>query len=319
MLGTLVSMKIASLRPWVCVFVALLSGHATGAVASAPGTALPESVENCLLCHDDDATQALLAGPHASTADSRTGFAEHGCGNCHGNSEAHMRRPPRGEPRAAPDHVFGPAATTSAADQNMQCTGCHRGTLGMHWQGSPHEAEGLTCVGCHRVHTATDTMHDAESQSAACFGCHPRTRAETLRASSHPLRDGQMACSDCHAVHGSVGPGLLRAATLNESCYECHAELRGPFLWEHPPAREDCSNCHRPHGSNHAPLLTQRAPWLCQQCHLAQFHPSTALSGSGLPGPSLPSGSQSLLGRNCMNCHPQVHGSNHPSGAGQTR
>jgi hypothetical protein len=26
-----------------------------------------------------------------------------------------------------------------------------------------------------------------------------------------------------------------------------------------------------------------------------------------------------LLGRNCMNCHPKIHGSNHPSGARLTR
>jgi hypothetical protein len=26
-----------------------------------------------------------------------------------------------------------------------------------------------------------------------------------------------------------------------------------------------------------------------------------------------------VLGKNCMNCHTEVHGSNHPSGARQTR
>jgi hypothetical protein len=28
---------------------------------------------------------------------------------------------------------------------------------------------------------------------------------------------------------------------------------------------------------------------------------------------------QNVLGKNCMNCHGQVHGSNHPSGARLTR
>ncbi len=120
-------------------------------------------------------------------------------------------------------------------------------------------------------------------------------------------------------INGSNGPTLLVGATLNETCYTCHAEKRGPFLWEHEPVREDCSICHKPHGSVNESLLKNRAPWLCQQCHLEQFHPSTAYSGTGLPGATTPSGAQQLLGKNCMNCHVQVHGSNHPSGPRKTR
>jgi len=162
-------------------------------------------------------------------------------------------------------------------------------------------------------------MQSAEAEFETCSSCHTGERIDFLKPSSHPLVDGRMRCSDCHAPHGSSTPAALNAPTLNETCYACHAELRGPFLWEHPPAREDCANCHRPHGSSHAALLTQRTPFLCQQCHLAQFHPSTALSGTGLSGSTLPSGSTSLMGRDCMNCHAQVHGSNHPSGVGATR
>ncbi len=42
---------------------------------------------------------------------------------------------------------------------------------------------------------------------------------------------------------------------MNETCYTCHADKRGPFLWEHQPVNEDCTNCHTPHGSNITPLL----------------------------------------------------------------
>ena len=140
-----------------------------------------------------------------------------------------------------------------------------------------------------------------------------------LRPSTHPIREGKMSCSGCHNPHGSNGPKLLTKNTVNETCYTCHAEKRGPFLWEHAPAREDCTNCHKPHGSVNASLLKQRVPWLCQQCHLTAFHPSTAYSGTGLPGATLPSGAQQLLGKGCTNCHSEVHGSNHPSGVRKTR
>jgi DmsE family decaheme c-type cytochrome len=130
------------------------------------------------------------------------------------------------------------------------------------------------------------------------------------------LRFGKMACSDCHDVHDGSNDFLLAADSVNENCYECHAEKRGPFLWEHAPVTEDCTLCHQPHGSNHPALLIRRPPLLCQQCHSAAGHPSMALTGDDLAdGPT----ASFLLARSCMNCHSQVHGSNHPSGASQIR
>jgi DmsE family decaheme c-type cytochrome len=300
------------------LFLLLAMALAPSAAVADGTTALPESVEACLMCHDDPAVTGILHGPHAVRADPRTGFATQGCASCHGPSEAHMQRPPRGSPRTPPDRHFGRDAGTDPGAQDGACLDCHRGNAGLHWTASAHAREGISCVDCHRVHDV-DPMRDSRSQTDACSSCHRKTVAEFRRPSVHPLLDGRMDCSDCHAPHGSAGPASLRRPTVNETCFECHAEMRGPFLWEHPPAREDCGNCHRPHGATHRPLLTQRPPWLCQQCHLAQFHPSVALSGTGLPGATLPSGSPSLIGRNCMNCHGQVHGSNHPSGAGFTR
>ena len=148
--------------------------------------------------------------------------------------------------------------------------------------------------------------------------CHPAVRARMNRVSHHPVREGAMQCSSCHDVHGS-NPKLVAADWVNETCYQCHAEKRGPFLWEHQPVREDCTLCHRPHGSVHASLLKNRAPWLCQQCHLAPQHPSTAYSGTGLPGATIPSGAQQMLGKAGLNSHSEVHGSNHPSGPRKTR
>ena len=133
----------------------------------------------------------------------------------------------------------------------------------------------------------------------------------TQLPSHHPIREGKVVCSNCHNPHGSFGPSLLAKATVNETCYQCHAEKRGPFLWEHAPVREDCLNCHTPHGATNPRLLKVRAPWLCQTCHLAQFHPSTLYQGVDIP----PFGAdQHLLAKGCLNCHAVIHGSNHPSG-----
>jgi DmsE family decaheme c-type cytochrome len=137
-----------------------------------------------------------------------------------------------------------------------------------------------------------------------CAKCHPGRKAETLRPSHMPLAEGKMTCSDCHNPHGSNGPSMLSSKSINENCYRCHAEKRGPFLWEHPPVTEDCTNCHAPHGSVNPNLLKVRSERLCQRCHISTRHPSQ------------PEGAKTrfVFGHDCLNCHSQIHGSNHPSG-----
>ena len=176
-----------------------------------------------------------------------------------------------------------------------------------------HQRAEVSCVACHDVHVRRDPMRDALTQNQACTTCHRRTQADIRKVSAHPLRDGQMSCTDCHAPHGARDvAGLLKRDTTNQLCFDCHADKRGPYLWEHAPVTEDCSLCHQPHGSNHRALLERSAPLLCQSCHSPSGHPSVAYTSAGLPN-GAPSGF--LLARSCMNCHSQVHGSNHPSGA----
>ena len=101
-----------------------------------------------------------------------------------------------------------------------------------------------------------------------CFTCHKSERAKSMRTSHHPVREGKMGCASCHNPHDGSRPKMLQADSVNELCYKCHTEKRGPFLFEHAPVREDCVSCHEPHGSNHKRLLAQKLPNLCWNCHL---------------------------------------------------
>jgi predicted CXXCH cytochrome family protein len=127
------------------------------------------------------------------------------------------------------------------------------------------------------------------TQADVCFGCHKAQRAQVRRVSAHPLATTgladtrKMACSDCHNPHGSTGPKLLVKNSVNDTCFTCHAEKRGPYLWEHAPVADDCTNCHTPHGSSNAPLLKARVPWLCQACHSGD-HAAQINSGANLAG-----------------------------------
>ena len=118
-----------------------------------------------------------------------------------------------------------------------------------------------------------------------------------------------MTCTSCHNPHGSVTENLLKANSVNKNCYTCHAEKRGPFLWEHPPVTENCTNCHEPHGSNHEKLLKISKPRLCQECHIETRHPTRPQDYR----------TRFVFNRSCTNCHSEVHGSNHPSGRSFTR
>ncbi len=291
-----------------------------------PAAYSEEGAASCLTCHgadDDHPANQILATPHGLMGDpgSPFGAEQHACETCHGPSQAHLTRNEDGT-RPAVDFIFG--AGTPAAEQNAVCLDCHKGENRFHWPGSTHQFEDVACVNCHQVHVTDDPVLAIESQPEVCYGCHQDVRAQFLRQSRHPVQaqtaalshTGLLACSNCHNPHGSATDAMLKRTTLNETCWDCHAEKRGPFLWEHAPVREDCSNCHVPHGSNHQNLLVARQPWMCQQCHSANFHPSGVYDGSGIP----PVGAdQRILGKQCLNCHSQVHGSNHPSGIRLTR
>ncbi|MCH9697283.1 MAG: DmsE family decaheme c-type cytochrome [Gammaproteobacteria bacterium] len=269
----------------------------------------------CLKCHDDPAITVIFNTAHATKADSRTPFAKHDCESCHGASPEHIRtaKAKLKQDQVAPSIAFGTNATTPVEQQNQVCLDCHQQGLRMHWQGSQHEFAELACASCHKLHSIHDAVRNRPTQAAVCFNCHTEQRAQINRRSRHPIRDAKVICSDCHNPHGSAGDWLLVDNTVNETCYRCHTEKRGPFLWEHPPAQEDCSLCHTAHGSSQPRLLKVRAPYLCQQCHSDSESTHANLLYSGAD--ALPFGAESrLLLKSCLNCHVNIHGSNHPSG-----
>jgi DmsE family decaheme c-type cytochrome len=291
------------------------------ATAANMGSAYTEKgADTCLKCHDEDSVfpvYDIFKTKHARPDDKRSPFANLQCEACHGPGANHAKQVPKGTKQgritAFGTKSINPANLAPAAIQNKVCLTCHENQNRIGWQGGAHSNNDVACASCHKIHAAHDPVRDTVEQPDVCYKCHQQQRAEFMKPSTHPVRAGQMSCSDCHSVHGAVTAKLLIKPTLNETCYTCHAEKRGPFLWEHAPVAEDCSNCHTVHGSIHPSLLTKRPPLLCQQCHSQAGHPTTVLGPSDIPGGSgIPQGF--LLSGACLNCHSQIHGSNHPSG-----
>jgi DmsE family decaheme c-type cytochrome len=252
----------------------------------------------CATCHEDSIAtyahtkhaQAFAINPPATTGN---------CESCHGPRSKHVE-----EPSAA----FRIDPTSRA--QSSVCLQCHDGGSRVGWRSGAHHASDVACGSCHVVMTPkSDRALLAKTTTAeTCYQCHAEVRAESNKMSHHPVREGRMDCASCHNAHGST-PALLVKNTLNDTCYTCHSDKRGPFVWEHAPARESCANCHTPHGSNQRNLLTGKDSFVCLSCHSYGGH-------INLPRYNRTS---NPYGSGCVNCHLSVHGSNHPSGAKLTR
>jgi DmsE family decaheme c-type cytochrome len=271
------------------------------AQAAAPETDAPAALELCASCHPSAA--AGLTGTHHAGLDSS-------CARCHGDVAAHVASVTEtGDP--------GPIVSFRRLDPRQAsetCLGCHDKGRQALWHAGVHHRRGVSCVSCHSVHSfkSTDAQLKTMREPETCYQCHAPIRARSLRSSHHPVREGLMSCSSCHDPHDGARPRMVRAESVNEQCLTCHTEKRGPFLWEHPPARESCLHCHDPHGSNHDKLLVAKQPYLCQRCHLNTRHPGTLYDlRNTLAGPSV---SNRVVDHACRNCHQNVHGGNAPSG-----
>ena len=284
-----------------------------GAVPQPPVTAPAASAAQayagsdvCSACHSEVA-EHLATTPHGKDVFDRK--ASQGCESCHGPAAAHAEDPD--------NPALQPAIyKRTAKQQSAVCQSCHDGREQFFWHGSVHQKRNVSCLSCHSVHSfkSESSQLKARNETESCLTCHKDVRAEMWKSSHHPIREGEMTCADCHNPHGAQTPKMIRAASVNDQCYTCHTEKRGPFLWEHPPVRENCMTCHTPHGSNHLKLQKTSVPYLCQQCHANTRHPGTLYDGLRVPTLENPAtGSNRVFNRACVDCHNLVHGSNHPS------
>ena len=267
----------------------------------AEGKYSSKGADTCLMCHrKSPKVMQLFEGVHGNPEIPGSPMADLQCEACHGPLGNHNRG------GKEPMITFGSDSPVPAEKQNSVCMSCHNDDKRMAWSGNHHDNADVSCANCHQVHTSHDPIADRATEVTVCTSCHTQQKADMNKRSSHPLKWQQMVCSDCHNPHGTLADASLKQMSVNENCYACHAEKRGPKLWEHAPVTENCAACHNPHGSVNEAMLISKPPMLCQQCHASVGHTSNAVFGN--------SPNAFNAGQSCMNCHSQVHGSNHPSG-----
>ncbi len=217
----------------------------------------------------------------------------------------------------APPHIAGASYFGS-----KQCAECHT-DITSHFTDATHakiiapgtNAKEMGCESCHgpgslhvKAGGGPGTIINPGKSPQVCFQCHLDKRAEFSLPYSHPVLAGHMSCVDCHNPHrgDAVPTGGTQLSVNNETCFKCHAQQAGPFVFEHEALRQGCTVCHLPHGSVNPKMLKTRNQNLCLQCH---FQQQTA-TGVILIGNRDHS---SFLSRGtCWSagCHEAVHGSN---------
>ncbi len=267
--------------------------------------------DTCKACHKDR-SETYLKSIHAKKAIPGSPVNRNGCESCHGPGAAHVAK---GGGRGTGMLVF--SRQVDPETRSAQCLACHQESRAVpFWDLSRHKVNGISCTDCHMAHAGINKNLKSR-QPDLCNKCHPDVRAQQNKQSHHPLKEGLLKCTQCHDQHGGFGPKMVKENTVNELCYLCHAEKRGPFLWEHPPVEENCLTCHTPHGSNHGKLLNSKAPLLCQSCHDATQHPGTIYTRFETFQGSATSGKNRMFARACLNCHANIHGSMGPSVRGK--
>ena len=251
-------------------------GAASKPVAKAP---LRTTGKQCVECHESEAKT------HAYHGD---------CASCHTGAEAHSK-------------AEKPKTVKIGKPASAQCLSCHEtDKRRMHFSIAEHNKAGIQCSDCHGMHSPkvkslNAAMEKGGKTVALCSTCHQDVMARFSMTSHHPVKEGGATCTGCHDPHAS------KQATLGgktAQCTKCHQAVRGPHVFEHPPAAEDCTTCHDPHGSPNKKLLSVAQPMQCLQCH------SIAGNRHGQTGAN--NNTQRITGaalRDCASCHSTIHGS----------
>jgi len=285
--------------------------------------------QSCLSagCHENKAGLAFTQHGAGSNPRAPAGGGATSCTACHGSNPNHASDPMK-NPQP---NKFGPKAP--AAAQTAVCMTCHAGNRHLaFWESGKHQLNDVSCNACHSVHgtpgpgatmafTApnptvapyTTTIRTLEYDT--CSNCHKQIRSQILKPSHHPIVEGKLKCSDCHNPHGAMSHAMVKSESVNQLCTTCHADKRGPYMYEHPPVEENCLTCHNSHGSQHNKLLNEKVPNICQDCHDWSRHPGTAYTGSSAFPPAGNANTR-FVARACVNCHYSIHGSNAPANRG---
>lgn len=221
----------------------------------------------CLGCHTD---QSKLRKKHLNRQVDKMDCLE--CHNPHYSKEAGLIRENTHEPFRK-----GQCSTCHNQQKGIElCLSCHPQVMQSFNQPLNHvtpDTEHSFCFNCHTPHASQQKGLILGSPGEACRKCHAG-KFERRRKSLHVHPNAQR-CVDCHQLHGSNKPAMLKQDSTQAclDCHEAHSNFSHPMGDDaHDPRNGqpmDCVSCHDPcNGTMFKYNLRGTSDkGLCIQCH----------------------------------------------------
>jgi len=165
----------------------------------------PFAGANCLQCHDPHQS----AAPKLMAQFLHPPFADKSCDTCHSPAKD------------------GKVVLTNT-DTKALCTTCHSDQAEKIDKAKvPHPGAQGECLACHNPHAGNSPGFLQPDPVAACLTCHSDQADQMKKAHLHQPAF-QQGCATCHEPHGGDNEHLLRAASPNKLCLECHGPDPNP-------------------------------------------------------------------------------------------
>jgi len=237
----------------------------------------PFDKANCLQCHDPHQS----AAPKLMARFQHPPFADKQCDVCHAPAKD------------------GKVVLTGA-DAKALCLTCHedKGKL-IEAAKVQHPGAAGECTDCHNPHASSTPGLEQPDPVSACLSCHS-DQAE-LRKKSHLHQPAFVqGCATCHEPHGGENQHLLRNASANALCLECHGPDAEPkkLESEHLVAIFDGKVKLPENYFNRVPIL----PLKYDLGHPTERHPVADVMNAK---------TKTVISMNCLTCH-QPHAGNEP-------
>jgi predicted CXXCH cytochrome family protein len=178
----------------------------------------------CLDCHDPK--DAALATAHKNQP-----FEKADCATCH---EPHESASPKlmqkflhmpfasGQCETCHQPAKDGKVVLTAASSRELCLTCHA-DKGKQIENAKVQHPGALgeCTDCHSPHAAKTPGLEKPNPVSACLGCHTDQAEQGKEHYRHEPAFVQ-GCATCHEPHGGDNEHLLRNASVNALCLECH-------------------------------------------------------------------------------------------------
>jgi len=165
----------------------------------------PFEQANCVGCHDPHES----AAPKLMAKFTHPPFAEKQCDTCHAPAQD------------------GKVVLTQP-DVKALCVTCHDDKAKLIDTAKvPHPGAAGDCTDCHSPHASRQPGLPKTNAVDICLSCHSDIADEGKKPNHHQPAFKQ-GCATCHQPHGGENEHLLRAATTNVLCLECHGPDRQP-------------------------------------------------------------------------------------------